>query len=291
MDDVDFQTGRWLELARQASRVGGNVLKGNLGKVDPRTIIAKKRGDWVSSADKSSEEAIIDLLKKNVPEHDILTEEAGLIRSGKNSDYRWIIDPLDGTTNFLRRFPIWAVSVALEYRPSIETGWGEIITGAIHIPPTGETFWAAKGKGAFRDGERIHVSDGGAFGESLLATGFPFRTRHLAGQYLKLFEYIMPRCADVRRAGAVAVDLCYTAAGIFDGFWELDLAPWDIAAGALIIREAGGRVSNFQGGDDFLSSGDIVAGTPPVFNELLGMVVDYFPVPRDVDKTPAAREI
>lgn len=277
---------KWVELAIEAAETGGKVLIDYVGKVDRASIEAKGRGDWVSSADKASETAIIDLLNSKAPGHNILTEEAGWIRGSKNSAYRWIIDPLDGTTNFLRRFPVWAVSVALEYKPDPRTRWGEIIAGAINIPSTGETFWAGKGTGAFVNGRPIHVSADRSFGDSLLATGFPFRIRSMVGQYLDLFGYLLPRCGDVRRAGAVAVDLCYVASGIFDGFWELDLSPWDIAAGMLIITEAGGRVSNFQGGDDVLSSGDIVAGNPEIFEELIQAVRNYFPTPREVDKTP-----
>jgi len=275
---------KWVELAIEAALAGSDVLKQYIGNVDPATIEAKRVGDWVSDADKSSETVIIDLLTERTPSHNILTEEAGFIKSADVSEYRWIIDPLDGTTNFLRGFPVWAVSVALEYRPVPTDRWGEIIAGAIHIPPTGETFWAGKNSGAFMNGKQIHVSAGRSFQESLLATGFPFRTRELAGQYLKLLGDILPRCADARRAGAVAIDLCYTAAGIFDGFWELDLAPWDIAAGALIIKEAGGQVSNFQGGEDFLTTGDIVAANQSIFGELVETVRRYFPTPRDVDK-------
>ncbi len=275
---------KWIELAREAALEGGDVLKQYIGNVDPTTIEAKRVGDWVSDADRSSETAIIKLLAEKAPGHDILTEETGFIKSADVTEYRWIIDPLDGTTNFLRGFPVWAVSVALEYRPVPVDRWGEVIAGAIHIPPTGETFWAGKNIGAFVNGKPIHVSVGRSFQESLLATGFPFRTRELAGQYLKLFGDILPRCADVRRAGAVAIDLCYTAAGIFDGFCELDLAPWDIAAGALIIKEAGGQVSNFQGGEDFLTTGDIVATNQSIFGELIETVRRYFPAPRSVDK-------
>ncbi|MDP8239150.1 MAG: inositol monophosphatase family protein [Candidatus Hatepunaea meridiana] len=277
---------KWVDLAIEAAKLGGKILKGFVGKVNPASIETKSVGDWVSDADKSSEAAIISLLNQKAPGHDILAEEAGSIKAKSNSAYRWIIDPLDGTTNFLRRFPVWAVSVALEYRSDPKERWGEIIAGAIHIPPTGETFWAGKGNGAFVDGKPIKVDEGRPFQESLLATGFPFRSRELGEKYIKLLGEILPRCADVRRAGAVAVDLCYTAGGIFDGFWELDLAPWDIAAGALIISEAGGKVSNFQGGEDFLSTGDIVAGNPLVFNELLKMVSNHFPTERNVNKAP-----
>ncbi|MCF7811646.1 inositol monophosphatase [bacterium] len=276
----------WLDLAVEAALLGGNILKQYSGKTDSSTIITKNRGDWVSEADKASENAIVALLKQKAPEHQILTEEAGWIRSDTDSLYRWIIDPLDGTTNFLRNLPIWAVSVALERRRKLTDRWGEIIAGAIYIPPTEELFKAGKGFGAFRNGKQINVSKGRVFRDSLLATGFPFRTRQLAEEYLNLFGKILMNCGDVRRPGAVAIDLCYLAVGIFDGFWELDLAPWDIAAGSLIISEAGGNFSNFQGGEDILSSGDIVAGNPELFPELLAMVSGSFPEPRDVNKAP-----
>jgi myo-inositol-1(or 4)-monophosphatase len=277
---------KWLDLAVEAAYLGGNILKEYFGKTDPASIISKNIGDWVSEADKASENAIVALLNRKAPDHQILTEEAGWINHNTNSVYRWIIDPLDGTTNFLRGFPVWAVSVGLERREKLTDRWGEIIAGAIYIPPTDEMFKAGKGLGAFRNDELIHVSKGRAFRENLLATGFPFRTRHLTGEYLDLFGKILQNCGDIRRPGAVAVDLCYLAAGIFDGFWELDLAPWDLAAGSLIISEAGGKFSNFQGGEDILSSGDIVAGNPEIFPELLSMVSEAFPDTRDVNKAP-----
>lgn len=279
----------WVKIAIEAAKKGGDVLNSYFRSVDPSTIEAKHVGDWVSDADRASEKAIVEFLTDKVPGHDILTEETGMISGSVGTEYCWIIDPLDGTTNFLRGFPVWAVSVALEYRPEPDKRWGRIVAGAIYIPPTDEMFYAVEGDGAFVNGERIRVSSDRSFQESLLATGFPFRTRDLAGQYIRLFGDILPRCGDVRRAGAVAVDLCYTAAGIFDGFWELDLAPWDIAAGALIIKEAGGMVSNFQAGGDFLSTGDIVAGNPDIFGELIEYVKRYFPDPRNVNKAPGNR--
>ncbi|NQU04481.1 MAG: inositol monophosphatase [Calditrichaeota bacterium] len=271
----------WVDLAVEAAELGGSVLNEFFGKTDPASIISKSRGDWVSEADNASEDVIMALLKQKASDHQILTEEAGQIRSNPDSVFRWIIDPLDGTTNFLRGFPIWAVSVALEYKSDIKDRWGEIIAGAICIPSTNEMFHAGKGLGAFRNDTAIHVSKDRSFRDSLLATGFPFRTRNLVGEYLELFGKILQECADVRRPGAVAVDLCYVAAGIFDGFWELDLGPWDIAAGSLIISEAGGKFSNFQGGNDIMSSGDIVASNPELFPELLKLVKGSFPESRD----------
>lgn len=275
----------YAELAIEAARIGGNLLKEQFGKTDSISIVEKRTGDWVSEADKLSESAIIDFLLKNTSGHDILAEEKGVIKSGVTSHYRWIIDPLDGTTNFIRGFPVWAVSIALEHRPDPGSKWGEIVAGAIDIPPTGETFSASKDGGAFLNGKRIAIKKSRSFRESLLATGFPFRTRQLAGKYIELLEDILLRCGDVRRAGAVAVDLCYVAAGIFDGFWELDLSPWDIAAGGLIIEEAGGKTSNFQGGSDYLATGDIVAGNPVIFDELIATVREHFPEARDIDKS------
>jgi len=275
----------WIRIAIEAAHIGGEVLLKYFGKVDANTIETKRVGDWVSEADKASEQAIIDFLTREVPTHDILTEEAGSIHRVSKGKCRWIIDPLDGTTNFLRGFPIWAVSVALEDRSDPALKWGPIIAGAIHIPYLNETFWASTGSGAFRNGKRIRVGSAKPFNECLLGTGFPFRTRHLVGKYVELLGEILEKSADARRPGAVAVDLCYVAAGIFDGFWELDLAPWDIAAGSLIIREAGGIVGDFQGENDFLTTGDIVAGHQGLYSELLGIVKKYFPEKRDVDKS------
>jgi len=278
----------WMEIAIQAAREGGDLLADYFRKVDPNSIQAKRLNDWVSEADRASEATIISLLSREAPSHSILTEEAGYLTTPESKDslFCWIIDPLDGTTNFLRGFPIWAVSVALEYRPDPTKRWGQIIAGAIAIPPTGEDFSAAKGVGAFRNRVRIRMGEGRDMAEALLGTGFPFRIRQLHNEYIELFRDLLGRCADVRRPGAVAVDLCYTALGVFDGFWELDLSPWDLAAGSLIIEEAGGRVSNFQGKLDILSSGDIVTANPRIFDELSQTVLKYFPEPRPVDKSP-----
>ncbi len=277
---------RWMEIAVETAHVGGRILLEHYGRVDPASIHPKRLGDWVSAADQASESAIIEHLKRAAPGHDILTEETGLITGDASSPFRWIIDPLDGTTNFLRHFPVWAVSVALEARDDLALKWGTIVAGAIHIPPLNQTYWAGSNCGAFCDGRRISIGPGRPFDECLLATGFPFRTRELIDSYTELFAKLLKLCADVRRPGAVAVDLCNVAAGTFDGFWELDLAPWDIAAGSLIIKEAGGMVSNFQGGDDFLTSGDIIAGHPKIFPQLVRLVRESFPRPRGVDKAP-----
>ncbi len=275
----------FVTLAVELAHIGGEILLRYFRNTDQRTIESKGIGDWVSEADRASEDAIVDYLSHEMPTHDILTEERAQIVRGDHSEFRWIIDPLDGTTNFLRGFPIWAVSVGLEQRKSKNQKWGSIVAGAVYIPVLDETFSASKGFGAFRNGQKINVSPEREFDECLFGTGFPFRTRHLVSEYSNLLAKILEKSADVRRPGAAAIDLCYVAAGILDGFWELDLAPWDIAAGSLIIKEAGGIVSNFQGGEDFLTTGDIVAGSPAVFPELQTIVSNYFPKARIVDKS------
>ncbi len=280
----------WAMIAVEAAEIGGKLLQHYFRHVDEASIVAKQSNDWVSEADRASERAIIELLSSRAPDHAIFTEEAGYLPpKAAPSPYCWIIDPLDGTTNFLRGFPIWAVSVALEYRPDPRMRWGRIIAGAVSVPPTSEIFWAAEGEGAYRNGNRIRISSGHPLAQSLLATGFPFRVPHLMNEHFALFADLLSRCADIRRPGAAAVDLCYTALGVFDGFWELDLYPWDVAAGGLIIKEAGGKVSGFQGGEDYLTNGDIVAGNEMIFGDLSEAILKHFqhlPLPRPVDKSP-----
>nr|MBC8466094.1 inositol monophosphatase [bacterium] len=213
----------FLQAAKEATKIASKVLLSYKGNISSDTIESKGMGDWVSEADRASEEAIIQYLSDRFPDHDILTEETGLIKSERRSKYRWIIDPLDGTTNFLRGLPIWAVSIGLEERSDSNSKWGEIIVGAIEIPMLKELFWASRNEGAFCNGKQIFGGKDKTTKDCLLATGFPFRTRHLISPYMELFSEIMQKFADVRRPGAVAADLCYLAAGIYDGFWELDL--------------------------------------------------------------------
>ncbi len=283
MTDQNFS-----KIAVQAARLGGEILMKYFGNVDAKSITTKQVGDWVSEADRASEDRIIKYLREIVPEHDILTEERGHVPPKVSSEicpYRWIIDPLDGTTNFLRGFPLWAISVGLEKRSANLGNWGEIVAGAVFIPVLDDMFHAEKSHGAYRNGEKITVNASRKFNEGLIGTGFPFRTRHLIDPYTKILAEFLLSSADVRRPGAAAVDLCFVAAGIYDGFWELDLAPWDIAAGSLIIREAGGKVGNFQGGADFLTTGDIVAASENFYAPMLDVTKRYFPEERNVDKS------
>ncbi len=281
-----------VKIALEAARLGGETLLRYFGNVRRSSVTAKHIGDWVSEADRASEDVIVQFLDREVPGQDILTEERGHIPSAgefgiysEGCAHRWIIDPLDGTTNFLRGLPIWAVSVAVEKRSEPTARWGEMAAGAIVIPMLRETFQAGASCGAWRNGSRLRMNEGQPFDSALIGTGFPFRTRHLADTYARVFSDFIRSGADLRRPGAAAVDFCFVAAGIYDGFWELDLAPWDIAAGALIVKEAGGLVGNFQGGEDYLTTGDVIAAHPAFYEEMVGVIKKHFPVGRDVDKS------
>ncbi len=280
-------------IAENAANCAGKILMQYFGNLKDIEISNKSINDWVSSADRAAEETIIDILKKETPDFDILTEEKGYLEGNSQlRNFCWIIDPLDGTTNFIRGFPIWAISIALERRTNLKDKWGEIIVGLINFPLFDDLFFAIKSYGAYHKNRLISPNNSSKpISEALLCTGFPFRARAYHEPYLKLFKEVMAECANVRRPGAVTIDLCYTALGTFDGFWELDLSPWDIAAGALIANEAGCKIANFQGDGDYFSSGDIVVGRSPVFEWLLKLSKTYFPSPRDVDKTPPRKGV
>ncbi len=256
-----------LETAKGAALVGGEVLlrhyrKGGIGKVEH-----KSEKDYVTEVDLESQRAIVSYVLERFPSHGILAEERGGGISGE--DYRWIIDPLDGTTNFIHSFPVFAVSVAVERMASGVEGFGEIEAGAVLNPVSGELSYAGRGLGAFRNGESISVSHRVEFSDCLLATGFPFREKDYLGDFLELFSRLFHAVSGIRRAGAAALDLCWTASGALDGFWEKGLSPWDMAAGSLIVREAGGIVSGFGGEPDYLETGNIVAATPEIQGKIL----------------------
>ncbi len=239
-------------------RAGEYVLE-NLGSLSNNEISNKQASDFVTRVDNESEEIIINTIRKVYPDHAFLAEES-VKESGR--EYRWIIDPLDGTTNYIHEFPVFSISVALERR-------GEIITGVILDPSRNELFTAAKGKGAFLNGKPIYVSDVIDLASSLISTGFPFRRKDLIEEYLNVFRNIFDKVSDMRRAGSAAIDLAYLAAGRCDGFFEIGLGAWDIAAGSLLIHEAGGIVTDFGGGRNYLSTGNIVAGTPVTQEKIL----------------------
>lgn len=249
-----------LNIAVNAARQAGDIIIRHMEQVDHLKITAKNSHDFFSEVDVKAEQAIINTIKKAYPDHSILAEEGGVIEG--NEDYVWIIDPLDGTSNYLHGFPFFAVSIALKVKNRIEHG-------VVYDPLRHEYFAASRGRGARLNDRRIRVSKQTQLNASLLGTGFSGRDSMLNQKYLPTFEALIGKCAGMRRTGSAALDLAYVASGRLDGFWEFGLKPWDIAAGTLLIREAGGLVSDMHGGDDFLKEGNVVAGTPKVFKALL----------------------
>ncbi len=259
----------FLAIAVEGARLAAEILKANFGKIRMKQAQSKGVSDYVSKVDRESEETLRQFLTGSLPESSFLGEEQG--QQGKACNYRWIVDPLDGTTNYLQGFPVYGVSIALE-KILPEQEWGEIIVGVVIHPMTGEIWSAVRGKGAQKDGRPIHIGKKDELSRALLATGFPFRAKDRLDDYLKTFRELFLRCSGIRRAGAASLDLCWTAEGIFDGFWEHALSPWDIAAGALIIEEAGGRITGFEGKEDFLQSGDVIAANASLHPQILEII-------------------
>lgn len=254
-----------IELAMEAARRGAAVLLKyweQLGKEDAHM---KARNDWVSRADKESEAAIISLIRESRPDDVCLGEESGLSAVVGPNGRTWIIDPLDGTSNYLQHFPVWSISIALRQRD-------EMIAALIYEPLRDIFFTAERGAGAYRNGKRMEVSAQPAVEGSFLATGFPFRAQEFVATYCRIFQDVVSIAKGVRRAGSAALDLAYTAAGVFDGFFEMHLAPWDVAAGSLLVTEAGGRISDFSGGQRWLERGNIVGAPAGVHEDLLRMI-------------------
>jgi myo-inositol-1(or 4)-monophosphatase len=221
----------------------------------------------VTRVDRWSEAVIMQTIRDKFPSHLFLAEET--LKQEDTGNYRWIIDPLDGTTNYIHGYPMFSVSIALEFK-------SEIILGVVFDPLRDELFHALKEKGAFLNNNRIAASAVDLLGNSLIATGFPFRKKEMIDLYLEAFKGIFSGVSDIRRAGSAAIDLAYIAAGRFEGFFELALSPWDIAAGSLLIREAGGAITDFGGGEEYLFTGNIVAGNKHVHPEILKIVKQVF---------------
>src|SRR5882672_10653316 len=249
-----------LNIAVKAARRAGSIINRAALDRSKLEIHSKRANDFVTQVDKAAEAAIIEIIRQAFPDHAILGEESGAIE-GK-ADYRWIIDPLDGTTNFIHGFPQYCVSIALQHRGAIEHG-------VVYDPAKNELFTASKGRGAFLDDRRIRVTKCAGLKDALVGTGFPFKEQTRLELYMKQLKLIMQTSAGVRRAGAAALDLAYVAAGRLDAFWELGLSPWDMAAGALMVQEAGGLVGDLAGDAGWLERGDIAAATPKVFPQLL----------------------
>ncbi len=246
-----------LNIATRAARRAGDLIVRSLERIDYLSVDTKGRNDFVSEVDRAAEREIIQILRKAYPNHHFLGEEGGRRGKPARDEYLWIIDPLDGTTNFLHGFPQFAVSIALMHR-------GQLEQAVVYDPLRQEMFTASRGQGAALNNRRIRVSRQSTLEGALLGTGFPFKHQEHLSAYLGMFQALFRVCSDIRRAGAASLDLAYVACGRLDGFWEIGLKPWDMAAGALLIQEAGGIVSDFTGGDRYLETGNIVAGTPKV---------------------------
>lgn len=249
-----------LDVAIEAARQAGKFLKNNLGKVRD---IQKKSGqekNLVTEIDKQSEQLIISIIKKHFPKHGILAEESG--KQGEISDYKWIIDPLDGTTNYTHGFPVYCVSIGVEHN-------GELLYGVVYDPNFDELFYAEKGKGAFLNGKKIRVSQTEKLSDSLLVTGFPYNIAENPNHAIEHFVNFLFHSQAIRRMGSAAIDLAYVAAGRYDGFWEVALNPWDMAAGALLVQEAGGKLSNFSGEEFSIYQSEIVASNGIVHQQLI----------------------
>jgi len=271
-----------LNIAVKAARTAGSIINRAALDIEVLKIGRKGPNDFVSEVDRNAEAAIIETLLEAYPGHGILAEESGREHGARDSEYVWIIDPLDGTTNFLHGFPVYAVSIALAVR-------GQVQQAVVYDPTRNDLFMASKGRGAFLNDRRLRVSKRTRLSDSLVGTGFPFRRGDNFKRYVKMFEEVMQACAGLRRPGAAALDLCYVAAGYYDGFFEMGLNPWDVAAGSLIITEAGGLIGNFTGESDYLHQREVVAGNPRVFGQLVSLLAPYTRVIKDEPVVPGRK--
>jgi myo-inositol-1(or 4)-monophosphatase len=257
----------FLETAVSAARRAGKIMLDNLSSLSRDDIDKKQASDYVTRVDRDAEDAIVSSLKNEFPDHTIQAEESG--EDTAKREYKWIIDPLDGTTNYIHGYPQFSVSIGLE-------SGGDMIVGVVFDPLREELFTGVKNEGAFLNGKPLRVSPVIMMNESLLSTGFPFRSKEMIDRYLELFRALFYEVSDLRRAGSAALDLAYLACGRCDGFFEIGLSPWDIAAGSLLIHEAGGIVSDFAGGTDYMRTGNVIAGNPALHGEILKRVKRIF---------------
>ena len=259
--DLDFT----LKKAIQAAQMGGKILKEEFGMLKPSQINLKGLGDYVTELDHRSEQIIIKKIKETFPDHIIYAEESG--EEGEGSAYRWIIDPLDGTTNYVQGIPFYAISIALVVEDVIQLG-------VVYSPEHEELFHSIRSRGAYLNNQRIFVSKKEILEGCVLATGFPWRSKMYIDAYLSTFRELFQKVDGIRRFGSAAMDLCYTACGRYDGFWEMKLKPWDIAAGVLIVQEAGGVVTDFQGKYQYMESGNVVASNGRIQEQLIQHIYD-----------------
>jgi len=251
-----------LGIAVKAARRAGNIINRGARELDLLTITSKGPKDFVSEVDREAERTIVETLLASYPDHAILAEEGTAKGDNADAENVWIIDPLDGTTNFLHGFPQYCVSIALAQR-------GVVTQGVVYDPVRNDLFTATRGRGAFLNDRRIRVSRRQHLRDCLIGTGFPFRDGSYLDTYLQMMKTMIEQTAGLRRPGAAALDLAYVAAGFYDGFWEVGLNAWDVAAGSLLIQEAGGLIGDLAGDSDFLHGGQVIAATPKVFAQMV----------------------
>ncbi|GAA5182678.1 inositol monophosphatase family protein [Niveibacterium umoris] len=251
-----------LNIAVKAARRAASIINRASMDLDQIEVRAKQPNDFVTEVDRAAEAAIIETIREAYPDHAILAEESGAFG---DSEHQWIIDPLDGTTNFIHGFPQYAVSIAYAQA-------GVVQHGVVFDPTRNELFTASRGRGAFLNDRRIRVSKRIRLSDALVGTGFPYRAFEHAEAYIKIFRELTEKTAGLRRPGSASLDLAYVACGRFDAFFEIGLAPWDFSAAALMVQEAGGLVSDFAGDADYVNTGNIVAGTPKVFSQLMQII-------------------
>ena len=270
-----------LNVAIKAARAAGAIINRAALDIESVRVSKKQSNDFVTEVDQAAEKAIIETLLTAYPQHGILAEESGQQHGNADSDFVWIIDPLDGTTNFIHGFPVYCVSIALSVR-------GKIEQAVVYDPSRNDLFTATRGRGAFMNDRRIRVSKRIRMADCLLTTGFPFREGQNYEQFMQLFIEMMRCTAGLRRPGSAALDLAYVAAGFSDGFFETGLQPWDVAAGSLLVQEAGGLIGNFTGEADFLHSQECMAASPKIYALMVQMLQKYSGY--DKPATPAATE-
>jgi myo-inositol-1(or 4)-monophosphatase len=257
-----------INVAVKAARAAGSLINRAALDIESVRVSSKQVNDFVTEVDVACEKTIIETLLTAYPGHGIWAEESGTEHGAQDSEFVWIIDPLDGTTNFIHGLPVYCVSIALAVK-------GKIEQAVVYDPTRNDLFTATKGRGAYMNDRRIRVSKRIHMEECLISTGFPYRAGDNLPKYLSMLGDVMPRCAGVRRPGAAALDLAYVAAGFTDGFFEANLKPWDVAAGSLLIQEAGGLVGNFSGEADFLETGECMAATPRVYAQMATLLGKY----------------
>ena len=273
-----------LNVAIKAARAAGTIINRAALDVESVRVSKKMENDFVTEVDQASENTIIETLLNAYPDHGILAEESGRTHGNPNAEHVWIIDPLDGTTNFIHGFPFYCVSIALQSR-------GRLEQAVVFDPTRNDLFTSTRGRGAFLNDRRLRVSKRIRLKECLISTGFPFRDGDDFNAYLSMMSQVMTRTAGLRRPGAAALDLAYVAAGFSDGFFETGLHPWDMAAGALLITEAGGLVGNFTGEADFLQQRECLAASPKIYGQLVTLLQPYSKFAGVADKATAAQAI